>query len=246
MNTRRIASTLLVFLLAGGLLSALTPEEILDRVEENQTFSTFRGEGKMVITDRFGTRTKTFRFYAKGEEQSLIEFTSIDEAGQKILRTEDEIYLYYPDAEELIRLQGAALRESVAGSDLSYEDLTGGKELKDKYRVSIEGEETANGRPCYVLVLEAKVKDVAYPRQKLWVDKELFVGWKAQYFALSGKVLKEVEVKEIEEIKGHSIPVHYVFRDMLKRNSSTEFLISGIEVDIPLDERIFSLEELTW
>lgn len=233
-------------LLFSSPVFAISPEEILKKMEENQTFKTYKAEGKMIIKDRFGEREKTFIAYAKGQTETVLEFTSLDEEGQKILRTEDEIYLYYPDAEELIRLQGSALRDSVAGSDISYEDLTGGKDLLDKFDAVIEGEEEYQGRSCYVLSLKAKKNNVAYPKQKILVDKERFVGLKAQYFALSGKLLKEVEVKEIKNIKGHYIPTHYVFKDVLKKESSTEFLSYNIEVDIKLDDELFSLEGLTW
>ncbi|MEM5947540.1 outer membrane lipoprotein-sorting protein [Spirochaetia bacterium 38H-sp] len=235
-----------LFFIASFSVAAITPQDILEKMEENQTFSTYKAKGKMIIEDRFGKREKTFIVYARGEGETLLEFTSLDEEGQKILRTKDEIYLYYPDAEELIRLQGSALRDSIAGSDISYEDLTGGKDLLDKFNATIEGEEEYNGRTCYILSLKAKKNNVAYPMQKILVDKERFVGLKAQYFALSGKLLKEVEIKEIKEIKGHYIPTHYIFRDVLKKESSTEFFSSDIEVDIKLDDDLFSLEELTW
>jgi len=237
---------ILIILIPTMWAFSLTPEEILSKIEENQTFSSFQGEGKMIIRDRFGARTKSFITYARGDEEALIEFTSLDEAGQKILRTEDEIYLYYPDAEEVIRLQGAALRDSVAGSDLSYEDLTGGKNFREKYNATLEGEEVINGNACYILVLYAKEKNVPYPKQKVWVDKRLFVARRAQYFALSGRLLKEVEVEEVQKIKEHYIPTHYIFRDVLKKNSSTEFIISNIKVDVQLMDNLFSLEGLSW
>ena len=104
----------------GALLgaSALTAEEIIGRMEENTVFETSRAEGAMMIKDRFGTKETRFISYSRGKDTTLIEFTSLEERGMKILRTEEEIYLFYPDAEELIRLQGAALRDSVLGSDI--------------------------------------------------------------------------------------------------------------------------------
>jgi len=225
---------------------SITPQQILQQVEENQNFSTFQAKGRMVIKDRFGERTKTFIVYARGKEETLIEFTSIDEAGQKILRTRDEIYLYYPDAEQIIRLQGAALRDSVAGSDLSYEDLTGGKEFLEIYKVTLKGEESVHGKPCYLLELKAKKRNVPYPEQLIWVDKSTFSVQKARYFSLSGKLIKEIEVKKVEKIKTHYLPTHYIFYDMLKKDSRTEFFISDIEVDARLSDKFFSLEELSW
>jgi outer membrane lipoprotein-sorting protein len=238
--------TVLLLIAGSGMLFALTAEDIIGKVEDNRVHETSKVEGKMIIEDRFGKRTSTFVSYSRGEDEMLIEFTSAREAGQKILRTNDEIYLYYPDAEELIRMQGAALRQSVLGSDFSYEDMTGEKSLLDTYDVQLLGSEEVNGHPCYKIQLEAKTRDVAYPKEIIWVDKELFVGWKVHKFSLSGKLLKEMIVEEIEKVKGDYTPTHIRMEDTMKKNSGTEFIIEEIQVDIPLESGLFSLEELTW
>ena len=133
MTRLTIAAVMLALLVPAGI-SALTAEEIIRRMEENTVYDTARSKGSMIINDRFGTKVSTYVSYAEGADTTLIEFTSLEEEGMKILRTQDEIYLFYPDAEELIRLQGAALRDSVMGSDMSYEDMTGGKDLLDAYK----------------------------------------------------------------------------------------------------------------
>jgi outer membrane lipoprotein-sorting protein len=229
---------------AGAL--AQSAEEIIRRLESNQTHETSRIEGRMVIHDRFGQRTSEFIMYARGEEEALIEFTSASEAGQKVLRTEDEIYLFYPDAAELIRLQGAALRQSMLGSDVSYEDMTGNRGYLDTYEVELGGRERIDGRPCYVLELEATSRDVAYPRQKMWVDAELYVMRRAEQYALSGRLLKVVEVQELMREAGKVFPSHMTIRDQLKQDTRTEFVIEEAEIGIDLPPRIFSVEELTW
>ena len=225
---------------------AITPEEIIRLMELNQVHDTAEATGKMVVTDRFGTRTSTFKSYSKGASDSLIEFTSIEEAGQKILRTKNEIYLFFPDAEELIRIQGAALRDSVLGSDFSYEDMTGDKGILDLYNVTLEGSENVEGEDCYKIRLEAKDKGVPYALEYMWVDKKLFIYRKVHRFSKSGKLLKEMFVSRIETIKGKTIPMQMVMTDKLKKDSKTEFIIENLKIDIKLDSSLFSLEELTW
>ena len=127
---------------SGSSPGAPSAEEIVRRMQSNQVYETSRMRGRMTVTDRFGTKVTTFISYSRGSEDALIEFTSTEEKGQKILRTRDEIYIFYPGAEELIRLQGAAFRDAVLGSDMSYEDLTGGKSILELYEVSLEGRET--------------------------------------------------------------------------------------------------------
>ncbi|TVQ96402.1 MAG: outer membrane lipoprotein-sorting protein [Spirochaetaceae bacterium] len=239
-------SIILLALIPATTLMAQSAEEIITRMERNQVHDTSRMEGRLIINDRFGSRTSSFISYARGADDALIEFTSAGERGQKVLRTRDEVYLFYPDAAELIRLQGAALRDSMLGSDVSYEDMTGNRALLDNYRVSLDGEETINDHPTFRVKLEARGRNVAYPRQTIWVDRELFVMRRAEQFSANGRLLKEVEVKETMEVSGLTFPSRMVIRDVLKRNSSTEFVIDKAEVNISLPRNVFSLESLRW
>jgi outer membrane lipoprotein-sorting protein len=240
------AAAVLAVLLAAASAYAIDAAEVIRRMEANQVHTTAASEGRIVITDSFGSRTKTFRAFSAGTDKMLVEFTNPEEAGQKILRTGGDLFLYFPEAEEVIRLQGSALRDSVMGSDFSYEDFTGEKGLLDLYSVEIEGTEPLDGRPCYVLALTGKKKDVAYPRQRMWVGSELFVVRKASSFSLSGRPLKEMTVSEIRTVSGRTFPTVIAMRDLMKKSSSTVFQILKITIDAPLNPRLFSREELSW
>ena len=157
------AGSVVAALFATAPLFALTGDEIIRRMEQHERHTSVHSTGSMEITDRFGTRTKTFISTALGDDRSLLEFTNPEEAGQKVLRLEDEIYLYFPDSEDVIHLQGAALRDSLLGSDFSYEDMTGSKSRLDDYEVALEGTEEIDGHETYRLRLTAKRRDVVYP-----------------------------------------------------------------------------------
>jgi outer membrane lipoprotein-sorting protein len=244
---RRIVLLILVFGLAVALgVWAITAEEIVEAVERNEINEEERIEGSMIINDRFGSRVKTFVSYASGADKMLLEFTNPEEKGQKILRLEDEIYLYFPEAEEVIHLQGSALKESLMGSDFSYEDLTGEGDLLDQYKVTLLGEESIDGRKHYRLELKARKRGLAYPKQEAWVDAEYWVMTRANAYSLSGRLLKEMELGDIRKIAGKYIPHYVIMRDAMKKNSSTEMRIEEIDLQADLPSKIFSLEELTW
>ncbi|MFW5695425.1 MAG: outer membrane lipoprotein-sorting protein [Alkalispirochaeta sp.] len=245
---RHVATTFIAVLLPTVMAAQSPPsaEDIVQRLEEHRTYDTSRAEMTMVVNDRFGERQSTMIAYSRGAEEALIEFTSPGERGQKVLRTENEIYLYYPDAAELVRLQGAALRESMLGSDVSYEDLTGGKTLLDTYDVSLDGEEEIDGHPTYRVDFEARRRNVPYPRQTMWIDQELYVARRTEQYALSGRHLKTVTASHIETVDDIPVPMQQVISDELKRNSSTTVRIEELEIGVALDNSIFSLEELSW
>ena len=236
----------IIIALTAGSAAAETAESIVNKMEENLVHKSSKSEGEMIVTDRFGTKRTTFVSWARGKEDMLIEFTSKEERGQKILRTNDEIYLYYPDAEELIRIQGPALRDSVMGSDMSYEDMTGNKGILDSYRVTLDGSEKVDGRDCYTIDLAAKSRDVPYHKQTMWVDKEEYIYRKIHQFSRSGDLLKELIIEETLKEAGKTIPSRMIIRDVLKKDSKTVFILKDMKINIYIDPSTFSLEELTW
>ncbi len=224
-------------------------ETIVTRLEENKFYNSARMEGRLVVEDGFGRRVSAFISWTRGEDLSLIEFTSKQERGQKILKEGDEIQLYYPQAARPIRIQGNGMKDSVMNSDMSYEDMVGGEDILEDYRVELLGEEPVDGRPCWRLKLTAREnrsRRVAYYRQELWVDQELYTSRRIRTFSRSGRALKEIRIREIEMRDGTPIPRLMEIDDQLKKNSSTEFHIDEIDLqaDVPMSR--FSLEELTW
>ena len=137
---RDLTIGIILLVIGGKFLAAQTAEEIIDKMETLSSPETAETVGRMVTTDRFGSKETPFKSYAQGEDRSLIVFTGIEEDGQKILRVEDDLYVYFPDARRTIRMQGGALRDAVMGSDFSYEDMTTGSRglLEDYQRENFE------------------------------------------------------------------------------------------------------------
>lgn len=235
-----------ILALAPALAGAQSAEDIVRRMQANQVHDTSRMRGRMTVTDRFGTRVTTFLSYTRGASEALIEFTSAEEKGQKILRTREEIYLFYPGAEELVRLQGAAFRDAVLGSDMSYEDLTGGRDLLEKYTVTLEGSEAVDGVDCWRIAMTARARNVPYARQVAWVDPTTWVPRRMQQFSLSGRLLKESRLSDFRRVGSRTVPMRVVLEDKLKKGSQTELVVEEIAIGVALDPKLFSLEGLTW
>src|SRR5690606_10723373 len=138
----------------------------------------------------------------------------------------------FPDAAELLRIQGSALRDSLLGSDLSYEDMTGGRDILNDYSVRLVGTEAIDGHPTYKIEFSAKNSGVPYPKQTVWIDQELFVTRRAHRFSLSDRLLKEMDVLEVATQNGKHFPTRIRMRDTLRTNTQTIMEISRMDIGI--------------
>ena len=222
-----------------------TGEEILKRVDDNIGSDNKISTAEMTIHGRRGSRTIKSKSWIHGEDKSFTEYLApAREAGTKMLKLEDQLWTYIPSTDRTIKISGHMLRQSVMGSDLSYEDMMEDPELLNLYDANVTGEETYLERPCWVLELTAKVDDISYASRKIWVDKERYVSLREDRFARSGKLLKTFEVKEVRQIQNRWVPVHMVFKDVLKSGEGTEFKIETIEFNADIPDVVFTKASL--
>lgn len=239
-SIKKILFILLVLLSASSFIFSQTASEIVDRWDKARSYPSAKMEGVITVKDQFKTTKTSFINYSRGDVDTLIEFTSGQEKGQKILRSKSEIRLFYPDSDRTIILKGAQLRQSILGSDISYEDLTSIKKTEDDYEVTLVGEEEINGKPAWKIDLKGKVKGLAYPNQIVWIAKKDPVALKAQYFSSSNKLLKEMELLDYKVDKSYVIPTDILFKDVIKRNSETSMKIDSIDLEAPITDVTFS------
>ena len=249
---RKIKGLLLIGVMISILFSSLiitsaaemTAEEIINKRDNNEYFETAQMEAEMIIVSGSRKIIKTM-VALTDKKNSLVEFTNPQDRETKFLKREDDLWMFFPDAEEIIKISGHMLNQGMMGSDFSYQDVMEADKLTDLYDFEIIGEEEIDGRPCYILegIAREGVK-VSYYRRISWVDKERFIGLKEELYAKSGRILKETKANVIEEIEGRWVPTNSVMENKLRKNTYTEFTITQIKFNLEIPEETFSLQNL--
>lgn len=238
MKTLIIVMMSMVFLTGYSQPSA---EEIIDKVDKNMSSENRIFESSMTIHGKRSSRTITSKSYSVGDKKSFTEYLSpAREQGTKMLKLENQLWIYSPSTDRTIQISGHMLRQSVMGSDLSYEDMMDDRKLTEIYSAKVIGSEEIDSRQTWVLELTAKVEDVAYTSRKVWIDKERFVPLKEELFAKSGQLLKRSTMSDVVKIDGRWFPAVIVYKDMLKQGDGTEFKMTSIKFNQDIPEYIFS------
>ena len=232
---------ILILFLTSALLSQ-TAEEILQKIDDNMVFEKAITTTKMIIHGRSRSRTIEAKSWAKGNDLALVEYLSpAREKGKKMLKTIDKIWIYTPEpTDRIISISGHLMRQSVMGSDLSYEDITDNSSMIDSYDAKVIVEENFMDRDCWVLELIAKEKNISYFKRKIWVDKERNLAVKEERFAKSGKLLKTTEILEMFFQDNRWFPKHMKFKDALSKGKGTEYFIESIEFNADIPEHYFT------
>jgi outer membrane lipoprotein-sorting protein len=220
-------------------------QEILDRMDANMRSKNRVVSSRMTIKGKRRERVIEARSWSEGADKSLTEYLSpAREAGTKMLKLEGRLWIYTPASDRTLQLSGHLLRQSVMGSDLSYEDLMEDRRLSDVYSPALLGADTLDGRQVWVLELTAQVPDVAYFRRKLWVDQERYVPLREELFAKSGQLLKQTAFGAVARQDGRWFPMRMLYKDMMQQGDGTLFEILSIRFDQALPADLFTKASL--
>lgn len=221
-------------------------EMILKKVDDNLVLDQATGISIMVIHGRSGTRTIKSEFWVRGQDESYVEYLSpARERGKKMLKLGDKLWTYAPEpADRIITISGHLLRQSVMGSDLSYEDMMENDHLVDLYDAEVTGTEEVDGHECWVISLVSRGDDVAYHSRKVWVDTDRYLPLKEERFARSGRLLKTTAIKEAVRTGDRWYMKRAVFKDMLSSGEGTEYIVEEIDFDVDIPDHVFTKASL--
>ncbi len=239
---------LLPALLLAYFLKAAPVDEYmksLSAMDDNMVSKSRRLNLRMFIKDNEGRRNKELEVVGKGYFTALARtLAPARDKGTKMLRLQKKkkklLYLCLPETSRVIRLSGHMLRQSVMGSDLSFEDLLDAPRLGDNYEI-IEGKMIKiEGRECYDLRLRALNKKESYRERRLVIEKARHVPVLQELYARGGKLLKLINYSVFEQFGDRYYPTKFTVRDKLRRDSSTTLEFFNVEFDIKLPRGAFT------
>ena len=220
----------------------MSADDIMKAMDENLNAESRIITSKMVVRGRRNSRTIESKNWEVGTDLAFTKYLSPPrEAGTKMLKLGDKLWTYSPQTDRVIQISGHMLRQAVMGSDMSYNDMMEDRPIEELYSATIEGSVEIDGRDHWIMVLDAKVKGLSYPKRRSWVDKEYILPIKEELYAKSGKLLKTASLHGIKKVQGRWFPSKFVYKDELKRNSKgTEWIIDDIEFNKKIPDSRFS------
>lgn len=194
-----------------------------------------------VVTVKGGRDTDSMTLEVKSNgNDNLMEIQSPAKArGRKILMRKNNMWFSSPKVSKPVPISP---RQRLSGQ-ASYGDVAATDYVRD-YTATLLGTDTVEGETCYVLDLAAANQSVTYDRIKYWVAQTSGLGVKAEFYTVSGKLIKAARFQYENSIayEGRSIP--FVSRmqitDTLAADAVTTLTYSAIETR-PLSARDFQL-----
>ncbi|HHL40985.1 MAG TPA: outer membrane lipoprotein-sorting protein [Deltaproteobacteria bacterium] len=250
-NLVSLAAVLTASALMASPAAALTADEIMDRANLAYYYAGDDGKGRvtMTITDAAGrTRTRELTMLRKdmsdgGEQRYYVYFHKpLDVSGMVFMvwkhpDRDDDRWLYIPAIDLVKRVAARDKRSSFAGSNFTYEDVSGRNPSLDTHE--LVREETLDSRAVYVVKNTPRDDSaVEFSYYLLWIDKENFIPLRGEYYDKGGKLYKVMTVEETRTIQGILTITRARARDLEKGETVIEF--KDVKYNIGIDDSIFT------
>jgi outer membrane lipoprotein-sorting protein len=218
--------------------------EVIAGIDKNMTSDSRSMAVTMTSVNPHRTRSFDMTILGRGEDQAAIEYQSpTRDAGTKMLRVGDELWMYLPSIEKTQKISGHMLRDGMMGTDVSYEDMMAAGDLASVYDATVSAEEdcgTGDGRLCWKLEMVAKDPSVSYPKRTAWVDEQYHVSVRQELYAVSGMLLKTWTMSGIQQFGDRWFPTSMTITDKLQEGTSTTLTFKDVKFGIPTDDETFS------
>lgn len=181
------------------------------------------------------SRKSTFEVMVGGKDKTVIKTLSPPmEKGRVLLMRDRDLWAFLPDVSKPLRisLQERLLGE-VANGDIARANFSG------DYTPQIIKSETIEGREYYILELVAKTDEVTYARVVLWAEKESYHPLKAEFYAISGRLLKTCSYENYRELAGRLRPSRLIMSDPIVRGQYSTIDYDEMQIQ-ELPEKYFT------
>ncbi len=182
---------------------------------------------------------REYKVMSRGNENTIVLTESpASERGQALLMRGRDLWIFMPTVSQPVRLSlSQRLTGQVANGDLARANFAG------DYSAELAGTEQVDGEEAWVLDLTAAGRGVTYAKVRYWVavadDRPL----KAEFYAVSGRLLKTSRYENFRELAGRLRPTRLVLEDALKEGDYSVLEYTTMEVK-ELPERMFTQQYL--
>lgn len=183
--------------------------------------------------------TRRYRVLSQGNEKSIVQVTEpASERGQNLLMRGRDLWLYVPEVSQPVRLSfSQRLTGQVSNGDIARANFSG------DYEPKLLHTEVRDGVECYVLELIAAERSVTYAKALLWVRKSNNYPQRAEFYSISGRLLKTVTYENFQTLLGRVRPTRMVLKDAVKKGEESVMDYSNMKLrDLP--DRMFTKEYL--
>ena len=227
---------IIIFLLALATMPVFSAEEIdfekiLDSVDFRGSFpdSDYSATFSMITEDpEAGVSKRVVTQFRRDSEDLMLMLTLAPEnkKGQGTLKVDNHIWRYDPESRKFTHQTMEDKFEETSARNGDFRRPS----ISETYNVVDYVSGKLGKYDVWILELEAKDSDAAYPFEKIYIDKSREVMLKQQEFSLSRRLIRTIYSPTFAKIGDKYTPTKRIMVDELLKGKKTTMTITDISV----------------
>ncbi len=212
-------------------------EDVLMRIVNRQGQARKRHLTMLRLDQTDGGEQSYYLYFREPADVEGMSFLVVKHPGR-----DDDRWLYVPAIDLVKRIATSDKRTSFAGSDFTYEDVSGRDLDEDTHE--LVGEEAVGAHAAFVVKSTPKQPEGAeFSARTFWIDTATHLPLKVEHYDLQGKLYKIYETQEIQTIQGTPTITKAVMKD-LGNERFTEMALQAVSYDLGLSADVFQERSL--
>lgn len=221
-----------------------SPSEVLAKMEATiNGFADQKMDMKLTVVDVDGaSKSYELTMFQKGDSKRLVQFTSGEMKGMATLVEEKgSVHVYLPGFKKVRRVAAHNMNQSLAGSDLTSEDMAQVSWAAD-WNVAFEKQDAT---AWWLALTPKKPEEATHAKVVHKVEKKDFTQSGSSYFNKAGEETKRFVNTQLTDFGGAKRYKSIVVSDP-RTGHRTELEVKDFKVNQGLKDDLFTVRQLQW
>lgn len=200
---------------------------------------------KMTVHRPDWERTSEMRSWTRGEKDSLVRFVKpARDAGSATLKVGDDMWIFSPKLNRVIKLPFSMMAQSWMGSDFSYNDLAKSDQIIHNFTHRLVKTEKKDGHTIYTIESTPKPDaPVIWGKEVLRVRDDRIL-LEEEFFDQDGKPVKRLRTMDIAKLGGKLYATRMRMEKLDEKDHWTEITYTDASFGLKLPDGLFTLSNL--
>jgi len=190
-------------------------------------------------------RSMSMQSWTRGDKDALIRFTApLKDAGNATLKLNNDMWMFTPKLNQVIKLPTSMMTQSWMGSDFSYNDLAKSDQLITDFVLKITAQENQQGHQVYTIEATPRADAPVVWGKELVTVRDDNILLLEQFYDQSMLLVKEMRTLQIAPLGGRDYPVLMRMFSLEEDDHWTEVKTDIAQFDLNLPDYLFTQANL--
>ena len=236
---------LLGFTAAAQQVDTPEPKDLIRAAMEHWRGITSYSVMTMTVHRSDWERTMSMQAWTEGDKNSLVRVTEPKkDAGNGTLILDQNMWIYTPKVNRIIKIPSSMMNQSWMGSDFSNKDISKSTDIIDQYDHRLINVEEKNGHFFYTIESVPHEDAAVVWGKEVVVIRDDFVMMRQEFWDQDNILVKEMNALEVATMDGREIATRMRMNKVDAPDEWTDMSVNSIDFDVELATSVFTLSNL--